>query len=166
MVVGFALAFVVGVLVGQRCDEPAATATVECEPTVRERVVYRCAPDASAEVEDAGVSSEPEVAPPVQPRDALPEAPPPITPRERQQLLAWVRDQSVALDGCRTAAKETYRLTVTLQLTAEARVRNVAFNAAELPADVATCLRERMLTWVPPAELVRDGRPLVFGLTL
>lgn len=169
--VALVLAFVVGVLFGQRCDRDAAS---PCEPVdaivqVEERVVYRCPPD-EVDAGAAEVAEVAEVASPTEPKPArsaaLPSAPPPVTPRARQQLLAWVRDQSTTLDACRTAAKETYRLTVTLQVAEEGAVHRVAFNADELPAGVATCLRDRMLAWTPPKDLLRDGRPLVFGLTL
>lgn len=168
--VALVLAFVVGILVGGQCNTsapldppPPTTVAAVCDP-VRE-VVYQCPPDAGT---TETVHASGEAPPAVTPKKALPKAEPPISPRQRKRLLAWVRDQSVDLEGCRSAAKDTYRLSVTLQLDEDGAVSGVRLNApaSELPSNVGACLRDRMRQWTPPSTLVKDRRELVFGLTL
>jgi hypothetical protein len=167
--VALVLAFIVGTLVGEDCatpsppEEQGVDLAPVCDP-VRE-VVYECPPDAGTPVD---VEPSGEAAPSVRPkRRDLPAAEPPTTPRQRARLLAWVRDQSVDLDGCRSANKDTYRLSVTLGLR-DGEVAAVRLNASasELPSNVASCLRQRMSTWNPPPDLIEGRRELVFGLTL
>lgn len=172
-----ALAFAVGVLVGGRsCTAPTQTDTetrtdTQTETVVRdcpENVVYQCPPDAGTDMAEMRAGDAPEVDSIKASADPkLPDAPRPISPRQRQRLLAWVRDQSADLDGCRPSAKETYRLAVTLVLSDEGTVQRVRLNAprSEVPSDVRGCLRQRMAGWQPPAELVEDRKELVFGLT-
>lgn len=167
-VIALALAFGVGILVGRACQEPekvTETVTVTVKEPGPERVVYECPPE-ETEPKPSKVGQKPPKV--TQTKKKLPDAPKPITPKERQRLLGWVRDQSADLQGCRPASKETYRLAVTLELTAEGAVRRVRFNAPprELPSSVQGCLRDRMSRWQPPAELVKDRKELVFGLTI
>ncbi len=170
--VALVLAFVVGTLVGGECSEaptapepPPVVAAAICDP-VRE-VVYECPPDAGTPAPKVEAPGTPVRAVAAKKRDLPPPAPP-ITPRQRKQLLAWVRDQSVDLEGCRSAAKETYRLSVTLELDEAGAVTAVRLNAptAEVPSTVSGCLRQRMRAWAPPPDLVAGRRELVFGLTL
>lgn len=165
--IALVLAFVVGVLVGGQCAQAPPPAPPEpiaatCDP-IRE-VVYECPPEP---VEPTPPPARGAAAAKPKPR-ALPAAEKPITPQQRQRLLAWVRDQSADLQGCRSAAKDTYRLTVTLAVDEAGKVSQVRFNAppAELPADVLGCLRDRIRAWTPPTELTEGRRELVFGLTL
>lgn len=171
--VALVLAFVVGALVGQSCEPPTdapargTTIVATCEPT--KEVVYECPPD----VGSASAKPEHRDGEPGEPRQAskskqLPKSEPSITPRERKRLLAWVRDQSVDLEGCRSTAKDTYRLSVTLELNDDHAIEEVKLNAprSELPSNVAACLRERMRRWSPPTDLVTGRQSLVFGLTL
>lgn len=165
-----ALCFGVGILVGGRAcgTSPVEPVVAEVEVPGPERVVYECPPDAGTAAGEQA-EAQPDAVEPAAPRGKkLPDAPPPITPRERQRLLAWVRDQSADLDGCRSSSKETYRLTVTLELNEDGAVRQVRFNAptGELPSNVRGCLRDRMTRWKPPTDLVKERRELVFGLTL
>lgn len=164
------LTFAVGFLAGRSCaptvEVPGETITVTAPGP--ERIVYQCPPDAGV-----GASDEPQVrasAPKPAPKQkgaALPAAPPPITPLQRKQLLSWVRDQSVDLEGCRGGARQTYRVSVTLGLD-DGRVKSVRFNAPpdELPDAVRSCFERRMMTWSPPKELVEGRRELLFLLTL
>jgi hypothetical protein len=170
------LAFAVGLLFGaQYCsdsfEKQAQTSTPECQPTIVERfiegpttVVYECPPEPTPEPQPAGPSR------PRQSRPApktLPEAPPASDPADRQRLLAWVRDQSLDLEACRDHGKEVYRLTVILHLNDQGAIARVDLNTGpgEIPGPLTTCLRERLLTWRPPAELVQNRQQLVFGLT-
>ena len=167
--VALVLAFVVGTLVGRDCasvaevPEPTPNNTVECDPI--KEIVYECPPDAGQTEPQTNGDGAPQ--PAKAKKRALPKTDPPITPKQRKRLLAWVRDQSVDLEGCRSAAKQTYRLSVTLELD-EGKVRKVKLNApaSELPSNVAGCLRQRMRGWRPPDELIEGRRELVFGLTL
>jgi hypothetical protein len=177
-------AFAVGLLLGARyChDSPvlgpggpgdgargsgAATGEVDCpervvEKTVtEEKIVYRCPP--------------PEPEPPeeeVEPREvAHKKKPPPapeLDPLLRQRLLAWVRDRASDLKSCRDDSKETYRLAIFWRLDDEGTIQRVDVNKGtdEIPAGMVACLRDRMLDWEPPAELVRGQREIVFGLSL
>lgn len=169
--VALVLAFIVGTLVGEDCATPSPPEEQGVDPDVPlcdpvREVVYECPPDAGTPVdaESGGADTMPAVQPK---RRDLPPAEPPTTPRQRARLLAWVRDQSVDLDGCRSANKDTYRLSVTLELR-DGEVAGVRLNASasELPSNVAGCLRQRMSTWTPPADLIEGRRELVFGLTL
>lgn len=168
-VIAVLLAFGVGILAGKQCQpEPeVVTETVTVTTAGPERVVYQCPPDAGVpEPPPKDVVAEPR--PPRSPKKReLPAAAAPISPRERQQLLGWVRDQSVDLDGCRTSDKATFRLAVTLELGNGGEVARVRFNAPprELPSDVQRCLRDRMTRWSPPSDLVKGRKELVFGLT-
>lgn len=163
------LAFGVGILVGGRACAPEPETETITETVVREgpeRIVYECPPDVGVigpkQPQKPGVEAIQ-----TSTTKALPDAPKPISPRKRQRLLAWVRDQSADLEGCRPSAKETYRLAVTLVLNDEGAVQRVRLNAprAEIPSNVRGCLRKRMTRWEPPAELVEGRRELVFGLT-
>lgn len=167
--VALVLAFAVGILVGRDCG-PSPVETEKPQPVVAQcdpirDVVYECPPDAGTPQDEP---TGQQVATPKPKSKALPNTEKPISPRQRKQLLAWVRDQSVDLEGCRSAAKETYRLSVTLELEKDGRVTAVRLNApsSELPTNVAGCLRERMRSWQPPEDLVDGRHQLVFGLTL
>ena len=171
-VIALGLTFAVGVLAGQRCDRSPEQTSVEqpCEPRVVREVRYQCPPP------DAGATAtvqHPVRDDPAEPslaakKSGLPPTPLPHTPQQRKRLLSWVRDQSVDLQGCRGSHRELARPSVTLELDDDGGVRRVRLNAqaGELPPDVASCLRERMVSWSPPAELVANRRELVFLLTL
>lgn len=163
------LALVVGILLGRSC-EPTPDKVVETVTVTEvgpERIVYECPPDAGMAEPPKPATSKKKARAQKKKPDTLPPASEPITPAERKRLLGWVRDQSVDLEGCRSGAKETYRLAVTLRLTKEGAVDGVRINAPpeELPSQAQSCLRDRMASWIPPAELVKDRRELVFGLT-
>ena len=168
-VITLLLTFGVGVLAGKQCQrEPeVVTKTVTVTTPGPARVVFECPPDAGV-TEPTTKEVSAESAPPRSRKTRqLPAVAAPISPRERQQLLGWVRDQSVDLEGCRTSDKATFRLAVTLELGEKGGVARVRFNAPprELPSDVQQCLRDRMSRWSPPSELVKGRRELVFGLT-
>ncbi len=166
------LAFGVGILIGQNCEqEPEKTVeTVTVTRTVPPEIVYECPPDAGgieAAEQSAAAPKSSKASSSKKAEKALPQAPRPITPLERKRLLGWVRDQSADLDGCRGGGNVTHRLAVTLKLDDDGNVKDARVNAPDdVPRNVVSCLRSRMSNWTPPADLV-SGRPeLVFGLTL
>ncbi len=163
------VAFAVGMLVGRSACMP------EPEVVVEERVVEKtpecppCRPDAA----DTGPSDiEPAATSPTRSSDknhrAMPDAPSPPSPKTRRKLLAWVRDRATDLRTCRPGGGSTVRIAVTLSLSEAGEVQQAGLNAPpeELSPEVLQCLRDKMVDWEPPLDLVEGRREVVFGLDL
>ncbi len=159
----------VGVLIGRSACSP------EPEVVVEERVVTEtpecppCRPEVGdPELEDAGPAPA-EVEPPAtEPHREMPEAPSPPDPETRRRLLSWVRDRAPDLRACRSGRASTVRLTVTLALSDEGAIQQADINAPkdDLSGRALRCLRERMVDWQPPTDLVAGRTEIVFGLDL
>lgn len=178
--IGMALSLGVGILIGARaCTvevEPAPTP----EPEIRQRIVYRCSPDAGAEPDGSADAAEtpvdagPPAVTPSRPSEddesgrVLPAAPEPTSHAERRQLLSWVKQQSGDLRECGVSDGSTIRTTVTLELNEDGTIRRVllADTANEISASRRSCLRARMSEWRPPPELVTGRDALIFRLIL
>lgn len=162
-------AFGVGILVGRSACSP------EPEVVVEERVVEKTpeCPPCRPDVADVGPSdTEPVAASPSPPPDkehrAMPDAPSPPAPQTRRKLLAWVRDRAPNLRTCRPGGGSTVRIAVTLSLNDAGEVQQAGLNAPpeELSAEVLQCLRDKMVAWEPPSDLVEGRNEVVFGLDL
>lgn len=169
-------ALIVGILIGARACAPEAPPAEVEERIVVQESECDCGPDERPAV-DAGsteVAESNEPAEPARPaakskgENALPEAPEPRTPAERRQLLAWVREQSSSVQRCSTAAPNTVRTTVTLELGEDGEVRRVMIvdPSGEIDSSTERCLRSEMVKWRPPGELVKQRDRLIFGLML
>lgn len=160
-------AFAVGMLVGKSaCDSGE-------QPEPKTKIVTKQAPcrcdtgGAAPDVEAPDTVGEFERESTEAETKQLPEAPPAPDPAARRRLLAWVRDQSPDLSGCRRPGSPEVRLTVTLEIDQEG-VRRVNLNAPEdeLSADARSCLRERMQAWSAPGDLFDGRKRVVFGLDI
>ena len=171
-ILGFAitliLTFAVGILLGRSACAPEPeqeiVEKVVTREVVREKTVYECPKPSQPKAEKPKGKRKTAK----KKKKKLPTAAPPLTPKARQHLLAWVRDSSADLEGCRGDTKETFRLAVTLTLDDDHKIKHVRLNAPpnEIPAAVQSCLRKRMKQWTPPADLVKDRSELLFGLTI
>lgn len=163
-------AFGVGTLLGRSACAPEPERVVEKEVVRRPapsptRDLCPCpAPDVASPETRGSVRVDTGPAPP---EKSLPEAPPVPDPADRKRLLGWVRDHTVDLSGCRAGEESTVEMTVTLRIGDAGGVASVGVNAPEEVDDrTLACLRERMLAWTPPGELVDRRREIVFGLNL
>lgn len=177
------LALAVGILIGQRaCTppiNPEATSNNTSSPQIQivERlvpsppeIIYECPPEPTPPPKPTTkTATKPKTN--TTPKKALPPAPAPTDPLERQRLLAWVRTQSADLEPCRDNSKNVYRLTVNLHLNDTGAITRVDLNTDTSPntntasPDTLTCLRNRIATWQPPADLTQNRTRVVFGLT-
>lgn len=130
------------------------------------KIIYECPPEPEPDEKKAGKGTPKKVSPP---KKSLPEPEPEFDPRDRQRLLAWVRDQSDDLKRCRDDSKEIYRVAVIMYLDKESgQVRRVDVNTTrgETPPNLPGCLKQRILGWKPPKDLVEGRTQLVFGLNI
>jgi len=144
-----------------RSPDPCPDAMACPEP----KVIYECPPEPEPEKKEGKGKAKP-----IKPQDkSLPEAEPEFDPRDRQRLLAWVRDQSDDLKRCRDDSKEIYRVAVIMYLDKKSgKVTRVDVNSTrgETPPNLPGCLKQRILRWKPPEELVQGRTQLVFGLNI
>ncbi len=180
------LAFGVGLLIGPRfCASPqeassardsvltskvdalskvSADAPEECEPCPEcpaPQIVYQCPPEPEPP-EPKGKGSR------TKKKASLPEEPE-LDPLARKRLLAWVRDQSDVLKACRDDGQEIYRMAVIMRLDARTgKTKRVDVNASRgvVPGAVLSCVKQKVRSWQPPAELTQGRTQLVFGLTI
>ena len=167
-----ALAFGVGIFVGQQfCVEPPQ-APPERECPDEPQIVEHCPPDEPV-IEELAVDESEASSPSPAERDVaptgerLPDAAPPPTPRERQRLLAWARAQSSTLQGCPRDMGHTYRLAISLDIDDSGTVDAITIDSNDnLPPEFRSCLRTRIGNWILPEDLPPPERPLFFRLTL
>jgi len=169
--VGIVIALGVGMLLGGRFCAPSPEEIPvfeleECPPPVVCSVASRSA------VEDPVAPAAPTVEAleetPVKGTRRLPPSPEIHDPAARRQLLTFVRDNSAELSECRTRLGDAIRTNVVLTFSEDGAIRRVDLQAGpnELPAPVSSCLRNLMLKWQLPPELVQGRERLMFLLTI
>ena len=139
-----------------RPDLGALSASREGCPETQ--IIYQCPPKPEP-VQAVGTGK----------KKALPPPEPDLDPLARKRLLAWVRDRSDSLKPCRDASQEIYRLAVIMSLEGSSgATRGVKVNASrgEVPSALLTCVKKKIQSWQPPAELTQGRTQIVFGLTL
>lgn len=169
--VGVLVALGVGMLLGGRfCapepPEPPAIELVECPPTVV-CPAELASPQAEEPRPKPVLIEEPQEAL-IRGTRRLPPSPEIHDPAARRQLLAFVRDNSDDLRECRARFGDAIRTNVVLGVSQDGTIRRVDLQAGpnELPGPVSSCLRDQMLQWQLPADLVQGRERLMFLLTI
>lgn len=172
-ILALALAFGVGILMGQQFCLPPAEEPEEVDcPTQEPRLVEYCPPVVVEKDPEPPVDPPPALASEERRRtstgETLPESPPPATAQQRRLLLGWARDQASTLQGCPRDLGTTYRLAVTLDLDDSGAITEVSINTDrdEINTELTTCLRERIRQWRVPEELRPPQNRVVFRLNL
>jgi hypothetical protein len=136
---------------------PACPAIQICPPCIQE---------ALPKVEPGQIKPKPKEQPKEQPKAKLPD-PPKLTPVERQQLLAWVKQNIHTLSNCRDAGQPVYRMTVSLNLNQKGdEIKSCAVGGEKVSATAIECIREKILKWKLPKSFGENPPQLVFGLQL
>ncbi len=133
-----------------------------CPPCTQEP----CTQEALAKVDHAQIKIKPKPKAKEQPKAQLPQAPK-LTPVERQQLLAWVKQNIHTLSNCRDAGQPVYRMTVSLNLSQKGdAIKSCVVGGEKVSAVAIECIREKILKWKLPKSFGENPPQLVFGLQL